>query len=50
MRRREFMVLPAKSMGGLPLYTLSAACERILPGDDSGPGATEAGVVIYSRA
>jgi len=24
-----------------------AICERIFPGDDSGPGATEAGVVVY---
>src|SRR5438477_579523 len=76
MRRREFLELPAKSMGGLLLYTLArepfrvaaqegtvrvplrfftaaegrvvtAACERIFPADDSGPGATEAGVAIY---
>jgi gluconate 2-dehydrogenase gamma chain len=76
MRRREFLVLPVKSMGGLLLYTLarepiriqaqegtvrvplrfftaaearvvSEACERIFPADDSGPGATEAGVVVY---
>jgi len=76
MRRREFLELPAKNMGGLLLYTLarepfrvqaqegtvrvplrfftavegrvvSAACERIFPSDESGPGATEAGVVIY---
>jgi gluconate 2-dehydrogenase gamma chain len=26
---------------------IQAACERIFPGDESGPGATEAGVVIY---
>jgi gluconate 2-dehydrogenase gamma chain len=26
---------------------ISAACERIFPGDPSGPGATDAGVVIY---
>lgn len=26
---------------------ISAACERIFPGDASGPGATDAGVVIY---
>src|SRR6202046_2160394 len=26
---------------------VSAACERIFPSDASGPGATEAGVVIY---
>ena len=26
---------------------VSAVCERIFPGDASGPGATEAGVVIY---
>jgi gluconate 2-dehydrogenase gamma chain len=76
MRRREFLELPARSMGGLLLYTLArepfrvqaqegtvrvplrfftaeegrivaAACERIFPSDESGPGATEAGVVIY---
>ncbi|HWB86018.1 MAG TPA: gluconate 2-dehydrogenase subunit 3 family protein [Bryobacteraceae bacterium] len=76
MRRREFLTLPAQSLGGLLLYTLagepirmqaqegevrvplrfftaaearviSAACERILPSDESGPGAKEAGVVIY---
>jgi len=76
MRRREFITLPAKSMGGVLLYTLareplrvhaqdgtvtvalrfftsaearvaSAACERIFPNDESGPGATEAGVVVY---
>lgn len=76
MRRREFVTIPAKSLGGLLLYTLAgeplrvqaqdgrvrlplrfftaaearvvtAACERIFPSDQSGPGATEAGVVIY---
>jgi gluconate 2-dehydrogenase gamma chain len=76
MRRREFIILPAKSLGGLLLYTLAgeplrlqaqggdvkvplrfftnaeartvqAACERIMPSDDTGPGAKEAGVVIY---
>ncbi|HTS30918.1 MAG TPA: gluconate 2-dehydrogenase subunit 3 family protein [Bryobacteraceae bacterium] len=80
MRRREFLVIPARSLGGVLLYTLArepirlyaqespqkgtlrvplrfftadeakivtAACERIFPADDSGPGATEAGVVIY---
>lgn len=76
MKRREFLVIPAKSLGGVLLYALSgepirlnaqqgdvkvplrfftaeeaktvaAACERIFPSDDSGPGAKEAGVVIY---
>jgi gluconate 2-dehydrogenase gamma chain len=76
MRRREFIILPAKSLGGLLLYTLAgeplrlqaqngdvkvplrfftnaeartvqAACERIFPSDETGPGAKEAGVVIY---
>ena len=76
MKRREFLTLPAKSLGGILLYTLArepvrvnaqegsvrvplrfftesearviaAACERIFPADESGPGATEAGVVIY---
>jgi gluconate 2-dehydrogenase gamma chain len=72
MKRREFIIVPAKAIGGLLLSSLlgdlvaqdrlkvqlrfftatqagviQAACERIFPGDDSGPGATEAGVVIY---
>jgi gluconate 2-dehydrogenase gamma chain len=84
MKRREFLTLPAESLGGVLLYTLAgevvrlpaqdrsqnkaqsgeirvplrfltaaearvvqAACERIIPKDSSGPGATEAGVVIY---
>ena len=75
MKRREFITLPAKSVGGLLLYTLAgeplvkaqngdvrvplrfftaaearvveAACARIFPSDDSGPGAKEAGVVIF---
>jgi len=75
MKRREFITLPAKSVGGLLLYTLAgepvvkaqngdvriplrsftaaearvveAACSRIFPSDDSGPGAKEAGVVIF---
>ena len=76
MKRREFLTLPAASLGGALFYTLAgepvrleaqtgeikvplrfltaaeakvvqAACERIFPSDESGPGATEAGVVIY---
>jgi gluconate 2-dehydrogenase gamma chain len=76
MKRREFITLPATSLGGVLLYTLAGepfrvqaqdgmvhvplrfftaaearvvttACERIFPKDESGPGATEAGVVIY---
>ncbi len=75
MKRREFILLPVKVLGGLVLYSLvgelipapaengvkvplrfftaaealviQAASERIFPTDDSGPGATEAGVVIY---
>jgi gluconate 2-dehydrogenase gamma chain len=75
--RREFLLVPAGSLGGLLLYTLArepvrlkaqtngavrvplrfftaeeartvqAACARIFPSDETGPGATEAGVVIY---
>src|ERR1700692_4870695 len=76
MKRREFISLPLKSLGGLLVYSLSglpirfnsaegtltvtlrfftakearaiaAACARIFPFDDSGPGAKEAGVIIY---
>jgi gluconate 2-dehydrogenase gamma chain len=76
MKRREFISLPAKCLGGILVYTLAgvpirlnaqdgtirlplkfftareaqivaAACERIFPSDQNGPGAKEAGVVIY---
>ena len=75
MKRREFILIPAKALGGLVLYSLvgelipapaedgvkvplrfftaaeaqvvQAASARIFPSDESGPGATEAGVVVY---
>jgi gluconate 2-dehydrogenase gamma chain len=79
MRRRQFLVLSAASVGGVLVYSLdrrasrlfaqekstqtlkiplrfftkeealivAAAASRIFPTDDSGPGAGEAGVVIY---
>jgi gluconate 2-dehydrogenase gamma chain len=75
VKRREFILVPAKALGGLVLSSLvgelipaaaedvvkvalrfftapeakvvQAASERIFPSDESGPGATEAGVVIY---
>jgi gluconate 2-dehydrogenase gamma chain len=75
VKRREFILIPAKALGGLIVSSLigeilpavaqdtvkvplrfftaaeakaiQAAAERIFPTDDSGPGATEAGVVIY---
>src|SRR5579872_1111065 len=76
MKRREFITLPAKCLGGLLVYTMAglpihineaegtvslalqfftaaeartiaAACERIFPSDESGPGAKQAGVIIY---
>jgi len=75
VKRREFILIPARALSGLVLSSLmgelipaaaqepvkvplrfftapeakiiQAACERILPSDESGPGATEAGVVIY---
>jgi gluconate 2-dehydrogenase gamma chain len=72
VKRREFILIPARALPGLflsslvgeltaqepvkvPLRfftapqakTIQAACERIFPTDDSGPGATDAGVVIY---
>jgi gluconate 2-dehydrogenase gamma chain len=81
MKRRDFILVPAKAMAGMALYSLAgdfipvsaqepghaqasvkvplrfftaeearviqAAAERIFPTDDSGPGATEAGVIIY---
>jgi gluconate 2-dehydrogenase gamma chain len=76
MKRREFIELSSKSIGGLLIYSLTgapevlhavegkvkvplrfftepeakvivAACERIFPADESGPGATQANVMIY---
>jgi gluconate 2-dehydrogenase gamma chain len=79
MKRRDFMMVPVKALGGLALSavlgdlvslnainasndtvkvplrfftaseakTIQAAAERIFPNDESGPGATEAAVVIY---
>ena len=76
MKRREFIKLPAATVGTLLFYqvigdapdvnaqtadvkvplrfftaaearVVQAACERIFPSDDSGPGAKEAGVVVY---
>lgn len=77
VRRREFITIPAKTLGGVLMYTLArepfrlqaaeegdvkiplrfftkaeavvvgAACDRIFPSDESGPGAKEAGAVIY---
>ena len=72
MKRREFILVPVKALGGLLLSSflgelvaedtfkvplrfftarqarvIQAACERIFPSDERGPGATEAGVVIY---
>ena len=75
MKRRDFILVPAKALSGMVLYSLvgdliplaaqdavkvplrfftaeearviQSAAERIFPTDESGPGATEAGVVIY---
>src|ERR1700722_3498994 len=79
MRRRQFLILSAASIGGVLVYSLdrrashvfaqekstqtlkiplrffteekglivAAAASRIFPSDDSGPGAKQAGVVIY---
>lgn len=76
MKRREFIELSSKSLGGLVVYGLTAtpevlraqerklkvplrffteqeakvivaACERIFPATDVGPGATQAAVVVY---
>jgi gluconate 2-dehydrogenase gamma chain len=81
MKRREFLVLSATSIGGVLIYSLDGAvghrevhaasteaqtvriplhfftqaeavvvaalAARIFPSDESGPGASEAGVVIY---
>jgi gluconate 2-dehydrogenase gamma chain len=39
--------VPLRFFTAAEARTVQAACERIFPGDSSGPGATEAGVVIY---
>ena len=76
MKRREFLILSAASIGGVLVYSfdrkatrasvedhairiplrfftqaealaVAALASRIFPSDDSGPGAREAGVVVY---
>jgi gluconate 2-dehydrogenase gamma chain len=39
--------VPLRFFTAAEARVISAACERIFPGDSSGPGATDAGVVIY---
>lgn len=39
--------VPLRFFTAAEARVISAACERIFPGDPSGPGATDAGVVIY---
>jgi gluconate 2-dehydrogenase gamma chain len=39
--------VPLRFFTAAEARVVSAACERIFPGDASGPGATDAGVVIY---
>jgi gluconate 2-dehydrogenase gamma chain len=73
MKRREFILIPAKALGAAAVASLAGsleadaqqvkvplrfftaeearvvqtAAERIIPADESGPGATDAGVVVY---
>lgn len=76
MQRRDFITIPARTLGGILLYSLAGepilseaheaeikmplrfftsaeaqviqgACARIIPTDETGPGATEAGAVVY---
>ncbi|MCX6598087.1 MAG: gluconate 2-dehydrogenase subunit 3 family protein [Acidobacteria bacterium] len=76
MKRREFLTIPAHTLGGSLWYSLAgrpslvsaqqkelrvplrfftaveaqvvtAACDRIFPSDENGPGAKEAAVIIY---
>jgi gluconate 2-dehydrogenase gamma chain len=39
--------VPLRFFTAAEARTVAAACERIFPGGDRGPGATDAGVVIY---
>lgn len=39
--------VPLRFFTAAEARVVQAACERIFPGDESGPGATDAGVVIY---
>ena len=39
--------VPLRFFTAAEARTIEAACERIFPSDDSGPGAKDAGVVIY---
>jgi len=39
--------IPLRFFTAAEAHIVQAACARILPSDDSGPGATEAGVMLY---
>jgi gluconate 2-dehydrogenase gamma chain len=39
--------VPLRFFTGAEAKTVVAACERIFPADESGPGATQAGVMVY---
>src|SRR5690242_17943205 len=39
--------VPLRFFTGAESRIVTAACERIFPRDDHGPGATDAGVVVY---
>ena len=55
LQRASVRVQPRNGVARIPLRfftaaearTVTAACERIFPRDENGPGATDAGVVVY---
>jgi gluconate 2-dehydrogenase gamma chain len=48
LNARETRVsVPLRFLTAAEARVVAAACDRIMPGDESGPGAMEAGVVIY---
>lgn len=46
-RQGDDVVVPLRFLTAKEARVVSAACERIFPRDASGPGATDAGVIIY---
>src|SRR4029079_84840 len=41
------VLVPLRFFTGQEAQVIAAACERIFPRDATGPGATDAGVVVY---
>jgi Gluconate 2-dehydrogenase subunit 3 len=46
-RKRTWFVLPLRFFTANEARVIAAACERIFPSDENGPGAKEAAAIVY---